>query len=65
MSYSEVVPYTSTWQDVEAMNPKGVILSGGPASVYDEGAPLAPGWVYEKGTPVLESATECRCWPIS
>ena len=51
--YSEVVPYTSTWQDVEAMNPKGVILSGGPASVYDEGAPLAPGWVYEKGTPVL------------
>jgi GMP synthase (glutamine-hydrolysing) len=51
--YSEVVPYTSTWQDVEAMNPKGVILSGGPASVYDEGAPLAPGWVYRKGTPVL------------
>jgi GMP synthase (glutamine-hydrolysing) len=51
--YSEVVPYTSTWQDVEAMNPKGVILSGGPASVYDEGAPLAPSWVYRKGTPVL------------
>ena len=51
--YSEVVPHTSAWEEVQAMNPKGVILSGGPASVYDEGAPLAPGWVYQKKMPVL------------
>ena len=35
------------------MNPKGVILSGGPASVYDPGAPLVPSWVFEQRLPVL------------
>ena len=35
------------------LNPKGVILSGGPASVYEPGAPLAPSWVYDSGLPVL------------
>ena len=51
--YSEVVPHTASWEDVQATNPKGVILSGGPASVYDNGAPLAPSWVYQKGMPIL------------
>ena len=51
--YSEVVSYDSTWQEVEPINPRGVILSGGPARVYDKGAPLAPSWVYEKEIPVL------------
>ena len=51
--YSEVVPHDAPWADVEAMNPKGIILSGGPNSVYDEGAPLAPPWVYDRGLPVL------------
>ncbi len=35
------------------MKPKGVILSGGPASVLDEGAPLAPPAIFEAGVPVL------------
>ena len=35
------------------MNPKGVILSGGPASVYDPGSPLVPSWVFEQRLPVL------------
>ena len=35
------------------MRPKGVILSGGPASVLDEDAPLAPAAIYEAGVPVL------------
>ena len=35
------------------MKPKGVILSGGPASVLDQEAPLAPMAVYEAGVPVL------------
>jgi len=51
--YSEVVPHNSRWQEVAPINPKGVILSGGPASVYDTGAPLAPGWIYERGIPIL------------
>ena len=35
------------------MKPKGVILSGGPASVLDKDAPLAPKAIYEAGVPVL------------
>ncbi len=51
--YSEVASPDSTWDEVKSINPKGVILSGGPASVYDEGAPMVPGWVYEAGIPAL------------
>ena len=51
--YCELIQHTSDWDDVADLNPKGVILSGGPASVYDPGAPLAPSWVFNKGLPVL------------
>ena len=51
--YCEIVPHTSSWEGVSGLNPKGVILSGGPASVYEQDAPLAPTWVYESGLPVL------------
>ena len=52
--YSEVVSASSTWERVtERIVPKGVILSGGPASVYEAGAPLIPQWVFEKRLPVL------------
>ena len=51
--YCEIIPHTADWDSVARLNPKGVILSGGPASVYEPGAPLAPAWVYESGLPVL------------
>lgn len=51
--YCEIVPHTSTWEEVKRLNPRGIILSGGPASVYDEDAPLAPLWVYQSNLPVL------------
>ncbi len=51
--YSEVVPPSATWDAVAHLNPKGVILSGGPASVYQPGAPTVPDWVFESGLPVL------------
>ena len=51
--YSEIVSASSAWKSVERMNPRGVILSGGPASVYEPGAPLVPDWVFERGLPVL------------
>ena len=51
--YCEIVSHNADWDDVRKINPKGVILSGGPASVYEEGAPLAPLWVYDSGLPVL------------
>ena len=51
--YCEIVSHNADWDEVRKINPKGVILSGGPASVYEEGAPLAPLWVYDNGLPVL------------
>ena len=51
--YCEIVPHDAPWETVAPLNPKGVILSGGPASVYEPGAPLAPSWVYEMHLPVL------------
>ena len=51
--YCELVPHDAPWEQVERLNPRGFILSGGPAGVYDEGAPQAPAWVFESGLPVL------------
>ena len=51
--YSEILPASSTWDDVQHLNPKGVVLSGGPASVYEPGAPTVPDWVFERNLPVL------------
>jgi GMP synthase (glutamine-hydrolysing) len=51
--YCEIVPPDATWEQIEKLKPRGVILSGGPASVYEHGAPLTPNWVFEKNLPVL------------
>ena len=51
--YCELFPPDAPWEAVESLNPKGIVLSGGPASVYEPGAPLAPSWVYDSGLPVL------------
>ena len=51
--YSEIVPYQKAEEAFRRMQPKGVILSGGPASVLDEGAPLAPPSIYTAGVPIL------------
>ena len=51
--YCELIQHTADWDEVAHLNPRGVILSGGPASVYEPGAPLAPSWVFDKGLPVL------------
>ncbi len=51
--YCEIVSSDTPWEQISHTNPRGVILSGGPASVYDEQAPLAPPWIYERNLPVL------------
>jgi len=51
--YCELVPHNAPWEKIAALNPKGFILSGGPSSVYDPKAPLAPAYVYESRLPVL------------
>jgi GMP synthase (glutamine-hydrolysing) len=51
--YCEIVPFQKAEAGLAAMRPKGVILSGGPASVLDRDAPLAPAAIYKAGIPVL------------
>jgi GMP synthase (glutamine-hydrolysing) len=51
--YCEIVPFQKAEAAFNAMKPKGVILSGGPASVLDQDAPLAPMAIYRAGVPVL------------
>jgi GMP synthase (glutamine-hydrolysing) len=51
--YSEVVPHTITADEIRARAPKAVILSGGPSSVYAEGAPQVPQGFFETGVPTF------------
>jgi GMP synthase (glutamine-hydrolysing) len=51
--YCELFSWRAPAADVLALNPKGFILSGGPNSVYDPGAPTLPDYVLESGRPVL------------
>ncbi|MEQ1900185.1 MAG: glutamine-hydrolyzing GMP synthase [Devosia sp.] len=51
--YCEIHPFNKAAEAFEAMRPKGVIFSGGPASVIEEGSPRAPRNVVEAGVPVL------------
>ena len=51
--YSELVPHTITAAEVEARQPLGIVLSGGPSSVYEAGAPTFDESIFELGIPVL------------
>ena len=51
--YSEIVPHTATPEEIAAREPVGIILSGGPSSVYEEGAPALDPGVLELGVPTL------------
>jgi len=51
--YCELLPHDVTPERIKALNPRGFILSGGPASVYEAGAPLIPDFVLESGLPIL------------
>ncbi|EGJ34617.1 MULTISPECIES: glutamine-hydrolyzing GMP synthase [Moorena] len=51
--YSEVLSYQTTAQQLQQLHPQGIILSGGPNSVYDDGAPLCDPEIWNLGIPVL------------
>src|SRR5437763_5333576 len=51
--YSEIVPHTAPAAELLGRRPKAIILSGGPSSVYAEGAPQAPAELVTAGVPVL------------
>jgi GMP synthase (glutamine-hydrolysing) len=51
--YSEVISYRTKAEQLRQLNPKGIILSGGPNSVYDAGAPACDPEIWQMGVPVL------------
>ena len=51
--YCELFPWNAPAESVLALRPRGFILSGGPASVYEPGAPTIPAYILESGLPVL------------
>ena len=51
--YCEIHPFNVSVEKIKEFNPKGIILSGGPASVYEEGAPKVSREILELGVPVL------------
>ena len=51
--YCEIHPYSLPLERMRALHPEGIILSGGPASVYAEGAPISDAGLTELGVPVL------------
>lgn len=51
--YCEIIPHDSARDSVSHLTLKGIILSGGPNSVYDPNAPLAPAWIFDSGVPIL------------
>ncbi|MBI4497231.1 MAG: glutamine-hydrolyzing GMP synthase, partial [Chloroflexi bacterium] len=51
--YCEIFPFDTPWEEIAPLRPKGFILSGGPASVYEPGAPQAPAYVFQHDVPVL------------
>ena len=51
--YAEILPYHTPLTEIKARNPKGIILSGGPSSVYEKNAHLISPEIFELDTPVL------------
>jgi GMP synthase (glutamine-hydrolysing) len=51
--YSEVIPHTATVDDIKAKDPSAIVLSGGPASVYAEGAPQLDPAIFDLDVPVF------------
>ena len=51
--YSEIVPYKISIEEIKAKNPKGIIFTGGPASVYEKGAPKCDKEIFNLGIPIL------------
>ena len=51
--YCEILPYSASLDQILSKNPKGIILSGGPSSVYAKGAPHVSKDLFDAGVPIL------------
>lgn len=57
--FSVVLPFNVSLEEIRSYSPAGIILSGGPSSVYDKDAPLVGKPVFSMGLPCWGSATAC------
>ena len=51
--YAELLPFDTTLENIKKLNPKGIIFSGGPSSVYDSGAPIPDDKIFQLQVPIL------------
>ncbi|MQL53470.1 glutamine-hydrolyzing GMP synthase [Desulfofundulus thermobenzoicus] len=51
--FCEMLPYTTSLEEIRRHHPRGIIFSGGPASVYQPGAPTVDAGIYDLGIPIL------------
>lgn len=51
--YSEIVPYNISFDEIKRKNPKGIIFTGGPSSVYENNAPMCDKNIFNLGVPIL------------
>ena len=51
--YSELLPYNTSAERIRELAPKGIVFSGGPASVYEENSPIVDPEIYELGLPIF------------
>ena len=58
--YSEVLPYSTPIEKIKAMNPIGIIFTGGPGSVYEADAPHYTKEIFELGVPILGICYGCQ-----
>ena len=58
--YCEVKPYKTSIEEIRALNPIGIIFTGGPNSVYDPASPQCDPAVFELGVPVLGICYGCQ-----
>ena len=58
--YCEVKPYTTPLEELKAMNPIGIIFTGGPNSVYEKNAPHVDPAIFTWGVPVLGICYGCQ-----
>ena len=62
--YSELVPHSMPVDEMLAKDPQAIILSGGPASVFEPGAPRVDKKLFEAGVPVLGICYGFQPWPM-
>jgi len=58
--YCEILPYDTSIEKIKEKNPKGIIFTGGPSSVFDEGAPTIDKEIFELGVPILGICYGCQ-----